>query len=194
MLYEYLTIIPPSAFVYTDIMAMKYECKADYNWHSAIKSKPHITLSNFLQPVSFDEKVISRYKRLASAASPFKIYLSGFGHFSTHTIYVKLTDSKEILDLAKNIKSFTKAVFKKVLDCPPHHMSEPHLTIAKGILEQDFHKAWPVWLKKEYNAEFDANRILLLRRPFSDIWQDYEVVGDFPLTGLGILDPQQKLF
>jgi 2'-5' RNA ligase len=149
LLYEYLAIIPPSAPVFTDIMAMKYQCKAEYNWHSAIKSNPHITLSNFIQPISFNEKVIGRYKHLASAASPFKIYLSGFGHFSTHTIYVKLTDSEEIYDIAKNIKSFTKAVFKKVQDCPPHHMSEPHLTIAKGILEQDFHKAWPVWLKKE---------------------------------------------
>ncbi len=86
--------------------------------------------------------------QLAAAASPFKICRSGFGHFSTHTIYVKLTDKKQICDLAKSVKSFTKAVFKRIPNFPPHIVSEPHLTVAKGILEKEFEQFWPTWQAK----------------------------------------------
>jgi 2'-5' RNA ligase len=132
--------------------------------------------------------------RLAAVASPFKIHLSGFGHFSTHTIYVKLRDKEKICDVAKNIKSFTKAALKKIPNYPPHIMSEPPLTVAKGILEKEFYEAWPAWKEKDYQVEFDADRIMLLRRPFSAIWKNYTVIGDFPFTGSGILDPQLKMF
>jgi 2'-5' RNA ligase len=193
MHYEYLAIFSPPDWIYSDVMIMKYQCKVDYNWDWVIKSKPHITLSNFIQPFSFDKIIINRYRRLAASASPFKIYLSGFGHFSTHTIFIKLMDNEKLWEMSENVKSFTKAVFKKIPNFPPHNMSEPHLTIAKGISETEFCKIWPTWEKRKYYAEFEVNRIQLLRRPFSAIKQNYEVVN-FPLTGLGILNPQLKMF
>ena len=194
MLYEYLAIIPPPAFVCSSIMNLKQEGEANHNWNSATLSKAHITLSNFIQPLSLNDIIVNNYERLAAAASPFKIHLSGFGHFSTHTIYVKLIEDKKIYDLANNIKSFTKAVFKKVPNYPPYTMSIPHLTIAKGIREKDFFEAWPMWKKKEYQAQFNATRIRLLKRPYSNVFQNYEIIGDFLFTGLGILDSQLQIF
>ena len=194
MLYEYLVTITPSASICLDIMKMKHQCMVDYNWHWAIKSHPHITLSNFIQPLSYENRIINRYKSLASSATPFTIYLSGFGCFPAHTIYVDLAYNEQIFEIAKNIKLFTPTIFKKIRDYRPHVVSEPHVTIAKGILEAEFYKAWPTWEKKEYRAQFMADRVQVLRRPFSEIQQKYEVIGDFPFAGLGFVNPQLKCF
>lgn len=194
--YEYLAIITPSQSVFWDTFDMKHQCKLEYGWSAPVKSLPHITLSNFVQPQYIEEKIVNRYKKLAASISPFDIHLTGFGHFigTTYTIYVNIENGNKISEIAKYANEVSKPIMKRIKGYQPHYTRHPHLTIAKGIPEIDFNKAWPTWQIKNYNALSNAVGIQLLKRERKPFWEKYEDAGFFPFKGLRLLDQQLKLF
>jgi 2'-5' RNA ligase len=174
-------------------MDMKIRCKNDYGWSY---SKPHFTVFDIIQPVHNEERLIRNFERNIDNISQFQIDLCGFDYFSrsTCTLYIKLKDEKKFLEMVKYIRKFFKPIMKFVKDYPPKYNSNPHLTIAKGILEPEFRQAWQSWENAEYQSSTTADRILLLRRPFTNGNLKYEIVGDYPLLGKGPLDVQIPLF
>jgi len=191
---EYLAIIEPDKPVRSDLIDMKVRCKNDYGWDS---STPHFTVFNFIQPTSNEKRLIKCFERIIVNISPFQINLCGFDYFSipTYTLYVKLKDEKKFSEMVGYIRKFCKPILKSVKDYPPrYNTKDAHLTIAKGISELEFLKAWPNWKNVEYQSSTTANRIFLLRRPFTGANFKYEVIGEYPFLGQGPLDPQTTLF
>ncbi len=195
-LYEYLAIITPSTSVFWDTMNMKHQCKLEYGWNTSVKSLPHITLSKFVQPQYIEEEIVNRYAKLAASISPFDIHLSGFNYFSgaTYTMYVNIQNGNQVSEIAKRVREFSKPILKQIKEHKPHYTNNPHLTIAKGIPETDFNKAWPTWQIKNYNAFSNAAGIQLLKRERKYFLNKYEEAGFFLFKGLGSLDRQLKLF
>jgi 2'-5' RNA ligase len=191
---QYLAIIEPEDPVKSDVIDMKIRCKNDYGWDS---STPHFTVFNLIQPTSNEKRLIKCFERNIVNISPFQINLCGFDYFSipTYTLYVKLKDEKQFSEMARYIRKFCKPILKSVKDYSPHYNTkDAHLTIAKGISELEFLKAWPNWENLEYQSSTIANRIFLLRRPFTYANFKYEIVGKYPFLGQGPLDPQTTLF
>jgi len=97
--------------------------------------------------------------------------------------------------MAKYIRKFLGPIIRSVKDYPPHYTTKKaHLTIAKGILELDFQKAWPSWKNVSYQSSTTAASILLLKRQFSYVNFKYEIVGEYPFLGKGPVYPQIPLF
>jgi len=191
---EYLAIIEPDRTVKLDVIDMKTRCKNDYGWDS---STPHFTVFNLIQPTSNEKRLTKCFERNIVNISPFQINLCGFDYFSkpTYTLYVKLKNEKQFSDMVRYIRKFCKPILKSVKDNPPHYNTkDAHLTIAKGISELEFLKAWPSWENLAYQSSTIANRILLLKRPFTYANSKYEIVGKYPFLGQGPLDPQIALF
>ena len=194
---QYLGIIEPDDFVKSDAMAMKIRCKNEYDWASAMYSKPHFTVFDIIQPAINEEKLIKSFERNIENISPFQIDLYGFDYFSGSkcTLYVKLKDEKEFSEMARYIKKFSSPILKSVKDHTPHYNTKnAHLTIAKGIPESEFMKAWRGWENAEYQSTTNAYRILLLRRPSTLVNFKYEIIGDYQFLGSGTLDTQMSLF
>lgn len=194
-LYEYLGIIAPNRLVTSDIMDMKTRCKDAFGWNSAVWSKPHFTVCHVIQPALNEERLTKCFERNTITISPFNIDLYGFDYFPrpNYTLYVKLKDEKEFHKMVQYIRKFSNPILKCVKDYPPHYTKNAHLTIAKGILENEFIKAWPSWENTTYQSSTNADRLLLLRRPLS-YHNKYEIIGNYPFLGKGALDPQMKLF
>jgi 2'-5' RNA ligase len=191
---QYLAIIKPNKWVTSDAIGMKIRCKNEYGW---VYSQPHFTVFDIIQPVHNEERLIRNFERNIENISPFQIDLCGFDYFSksTYTLYIKLKDEKKFSEMAQHIRKFFNPILKSVKDYPPHYNTKnPHLTIAKGILESEFLQAWHSWENAEYQSSTTADRILLLRRPFTFGNLKYEIVGDYPLLGKGALDVQMSLF
>jgi 2'-5' RNA ligase len=191
---QYLAVVKPNRRVTSDAMNMKIRCKSENGWEY---SKPHFTVCDIIQPVYNEERLIRNFERNIKNVSPFQIDLCGFDYFSksTYTLYIKLKDEKKFSEMAQYIRKFLNPIMKSVKDYPPHYNSKnPHLTIAKGILEPEFLQAWKSWENAEYQSSTIADRILLLRRPFTYCNLKYELVGDYPLLGKGPLDVQIPLF
>jgi len=191
---QYLAIIKPNGQVTSEAMEMKIRCKNEYGWDY---SKPHFTVFDIIQPVYNEERLIRNFERNIENISPFQIDLCGFCYFfnSTYTLYIKLKDKKKFSEMAQYIRNFFNPIMKSVKDYPPHYNSKnPHLTIAKGILEREFMQAWQSWENAEYQSSTTADRILLLKRPFKHRNLKYDILGDYPLLGKGPLDVQTALF
>ncbi|RVU01385.1 hypothetical protein EOD41_05320 [Mucilaginibacter limnophilus] len=191
---QYLAIIKPDRWVMSDTMRMKIRCKREYGWDS---SPPHFTVLDIIQPASNEERLIKCFERNVSNISTFQINVCGFDYFSrsTYTLYVKLKEEKEFSEMAKYIKKFLKPILKSVKYYPPHYNTKnAHLTIAKGIPEFEFLKAWSRWENVEYESSTIANSILLLRRPFASVNFRYDVIGEYPFLQTGPLDTQMSLF
>jgi len=191
---QYLAIIKPNTRVTSEAMDIKAHCKNEYGWDY---SKPHFTVFDIIQPVYNEERLIRNFERNIENISPFQIDLCGFRYFfnSTYTLYIKLKDEKKFAEMAQYIRKFFKPIIKSVKDCPPLYNSKnPHLTIAKGILEPEFRQAWPSWENAQYQSSTIADRILLLKRPLTYTPLKYEIVGDYPLLGKGPMDAQIFLF
>ena len=191
---EYLAIIEPDKHVKSDIISMKIRCRNDYGWES---STPHFTVFNLVQPMLNEKRLVKCFERNVINISPFQINLCGFDYFSipTYTLYVKLKDERQFSQMTQYIREFYKPILKSVKGYPPRYNTKyAHLTIAKGISELEFLKAWPNWENLEYQSSTIANRILLLRRPFTYANLKYEIVGEYPFLGQGLSSPQTTLF
>lgn len=194
---QYLGIIKPNTSVTSDAMSMKIRCKNDHAWDSAVYSKPHFTVFDIIQPVLNEERLTQSFERNIEKISPFQIELHGFNYFfsKTYTLYAKVKEEKEFSEMARYIRKFSNPILKSVKAHPPHYIiKNAHLTIAKGILASEFLTAWQSWKNTEYHASTTAERIVLLRRPFTYVNFKYEVIGEYPLLGKGMLNPQRTLF
>ncbi|WP_316805953.1 2'-5' RNA ligase family protein [Pedobacter agri] len=191
---EYLGIISPNKSVKSDIESMKKRCKDDYGWTS---SAAHFTVFNLLQPTSNEKRFLLCFERNISNISPFEINLCGFDYFSgpTYTLYVKLKDENEFSKRVQYIRKFCKPILKSVKNyLPRYNTKNAHLTIVKGISMFDFLKAWPSWENLRYESSTTADRILLLKRPFTEANPNFEIIGEYPFLGQGPLKPQITLF
>jgi 2'-5' RNA ligase len=190
---QYLAIIKPNKRVTSEAMDMKIRCKHEYGWDY---SKPHFTVFHIIQPVHHEERLIRNLARNLEKISPFQIDLCGFDFFSkpTYTLYIKLKNEKKFSETVQYIRKFSNPIVKSIKDHPPHYnTTSPHLTIAKGILKSEFLQAWHSWENAVYQSSTTADRILLLRRPFTYGNLRYEIVGDYPFLGKGRVDVQLPL-
>ena len=195
--YQYLGIIKPNRWVTSDAMDMKIRCKNEYNWVSAVYSKPHFTVFDIIQPIINEERLVKSFERNIENIPPFQIDLYGFDYFSrsAYTLYVKLKDEKKFSEMARYIRKFSKPILKSVKDYPPYYNTKnAHLTIAKGISELEFMNAWKSWENAQYQSCTNADRILLLRKPFTFGDFKYEIIGEYPFLGKGPLETQMSLF
>ena len=191
---QFLALIEPNKLVTSDAMDMKNRCQKEYGWNS---SKPHLTVFDIIQPFHNEERLVKNFERNIENISPFQIDFCGFHYFSnpTYTLFIKLKDEKKFSEMAQYIRKFLNPVMKSVKYYPPHfNLKKPHLTIAKGISEPEFLRAWQSWEHAEYQSSTTAESILLLKRPFTYGNLKYEIVGDYPLLGKGPLDVQIALF
>lgn len=191
---EYLAIIKPNEPVKSDLKIFKKICKDEYGWAS---SPAHFTVFNLLQPTSNEKRFIQCFERNISNFSPFQIDLFGFNYFSgsTCTLYVRLKEENEFSKLVRYIRKFCKPILRPVKNYSPHYnTNNAHLTVAKGILISDFLKIWPSWKNLQYQSSTTADRIFLLKRPFTETNSNYEIIGEYSFLGQDTQESQMTLF
>jgi 2'-5' RNA ligase len=175
---EYLLVIQPDESVYQKIMAIKQSFAATYDCPSALYSKPHITLINFLQWDMLEKKVIPMLQRLTATVAPFSVRIENFGSFPTHTIYAAVQTKNDIVQLVKSLKP-AQSLLTLNKDNKPHFIIEPHLTIARKLLPWQFEKAWQEYSNTPFSAGFMVHQVVLLKRKMGTT--KYQVAVCLPL-------------
>ena len=162
-MYEYLLVAHPDEAVYTKVMAEKQFFSAQYKEEIAIKTKPHITVANFLAMEAMEETLIRWMHRIISVQKKFMVTLDRYSGFAPHTIYLRVQDHQPFQQLAKELKVVDQYV--RGNGCPEVHLAtRPHLTIARRLPETVYRQAEAVYAKKEFHASFEVKELLLLRR------------------------------
>jgi 2'-5' RNA ligase len=191
-IYEYLLVLNPHEALREKIMQVKKYFFETYKNSTAIYSKPHVTLVNFVQYGMMEERLLNRLEVIAMGCSPIKVELKDYGSFPSHTIYINITSKVPIQGLIKNIRSEAQRLMKLNNENKPHFIMEPHLTIARRLQPQQYEKGWLEFSNLQFTGRFIADAMLLLRRPIGEI--KYEIVKRFEFKNMPVATVQGDLF
>src|SRR5882757_5675865 len=191
-IYEYLLVLNPHEELRNKIMQVKQHFADTYEAKTALYSKPHVTLVNFVQYEMAEERILNRLHVIAMGFQPVKIELKDYGSFPSHTIYINITSKVPVQSLVKQIRTETQRLMKLNDDNKPHFILEPHLTIARRLLPWQYEKGWLEYSHKHFTGRFIADAMLLLKRPVGEL--KYEIAKRFEFQNLPVSTKQGDLF
>lgn len=162
-LWEYLLVANPDEIIYNKIMEVKQAFFDTYHQKIAIKTKPHITVANFLARESMEETLIRYVHRICSQHTSLEVTLNNYSGFPPHTIYIRVQDHAPFRQLASQLKVIDQYVQSN--GCPEVRLIfRPHLTIARGLDNNVYNKAMLDYSQKTFHETFQLTELVLLKR------------------------------
>ena len=162
-LFEYLLVAHPDSEVFEKVMREKQLFCEEYQEKVAVKTKPHITVANFLAKEAMEETLIRWIQRICSQQQSFNVTLNNYSGFPAHTIYLRVQNYEPFKKLTKELKVINTYVSS--CSCPPMKInSKPHVSIARQLSEEVYFKALTQYAHKSFHESFVVNELLLLRR------------------------------
>lgn len=160
---EYLLVAQPDTDVYEKVMIEKKYFYEQYRERLAIKTKPHITVANFLAKEEMEPTLIRWMHRIISTQKSFKVTLCNYSGFPPHTVYLRVQEPEPFQQLAKELKPLNEYIRSN--DCPAIKLiGKPHLSIARKLPEAIYEKAMMDYSQRCFLEYFDVNDLILLRR------------------------------
>jgi 2'-5' RNA ligase len=161
--FEYMLIASPCKEVYNQVMEEKQQFYTVYQEKIAIKTKPHITIANFLAKEAMEETIIRWMNRAIGMQPRFSVLLNNFGGFPPHTIYIRIQQPQPFKQLAAALHPIDQYVRSN--NCPPMHLvTNPHLSLARRLPPNVFETAMLDYSQKTFHASFQISELVLLRR------------------------------
>lgn len=177
-LQEYLLVAHPNSDVTVKINAEKQNFFNHYGQKIAIKTKPHITIANFLAKEMMEETILRFMQRIFLRHAAFETALNNYSGFPPHTIYLRVQNQQPFKQLAKDLKTVGNYIHS--CSCPLARLiTNPHLSIARQLPETIYLKAIADYAQKSFHEKFMVNEIILLRR--SHPYDTCKIVQVFPL-------------
>ena len=189
--FEYLLVLQPHEELRAQITAIKKEFAEKYKAPLAFHTKPQIALVSFLAYQMTQERIVNRIGAIAMGVAPFKIELSSFGSFPTHTIYVNVTTKVPVQNVVRELKSATQLMTLNK-DNKPHFIEESHLTICRKLKPWQFEQAWLEYSHRHFSGRFIADGMTLLKRPVGE--KAYQAIMRFEFRNLPVATKQGSLF
>ncbi len=161
--YEYLLVANPDENVLNKVMNEKQVFYDRYKEEVAVKSKPYITVADFLAMETMEATVIRWIERICSKQHSFNVALNNFSGFPPHTIYLRVQNPQPFKHLAMQLKVISDYI--KDNNCPPPKLIDrPHLTIARRLPEAVYSKAMFDYSQRDFHSSFMVNELVLLKR------------------------------
>jgi 2'-5' RNA ligase len=160
----FIAFIPPAP-VYDDALKLKEYFKETYGSKAALNSPPHITLHMpFRWKIEKEERLVEHLGAFICEHDPIKLCLDGFSSFPPRVIFLNVVTSEPLVTFQKDLERFCKRklnLFNANRGEDPFH---PHLTLAfRDLKKASYKAAWEEFAKKEYKAEFVADKVALLK-------------------------------
>lgn len=144
-------------------MEEKQQFSAGYGGKTGSKTKPYITVANFLASEAMEPTIIKWMQRICGAQQSFTVTLNNYSGFPPHTIYLRVQDPQPFQQLAAQLKTVDD--FIRASACPPARLiTRPHLSIAWSLSEDVYDKAIADYAQKTFHESFMLDELLLLRR------------------------------
>lgn len=168
----FAALIPPEP-VYSLTQDLRLYCADKFDAHHALKSPPHITLlSPFrCEPGHIDDAIMT-IQSVCSNTAAFSVRLNGFGHFNRKVLYLKTDTNTSLMSFQEKLEETARSheeLFHYNYHPRPFH---PHLTLAfKDLSEAMFEKAWIEFRDKPFEAQFTADRLIILKHT-GERWEE----------------------
>src|SRR4051812_14441115 len=103
-LWEYLFVAQPDEWVNNKVLEEKNFFHSRYHHVHAVRSKPHITIANFLAKEMMEDTLVRWIQNICRLQNFFTVSLNNFSGFPPHTIYLRVQDPKPFMQLASAMK------------------------------------------------------------------------------------------
>ncbi|HTQ63639.1 MAG TPA: 2'-5' RNA ligase family protein [Puia sp.] len=149
------------------VISIKQEFADRFESSYALKPPPHITLqSPFWMHHKNEENLKQALTVFFSRMPPFKVQCRNFGSFPSGknpVIFIQPLENKILDTIHKNLMLFLRELgFSEERTPLKFH---PHMTVAYRDLTLDnFQKAWPEFEQRHFEADFNVDKIYLLRQ------------------------------
>ena len=173
----YLIALVPHEELRERVKELKLEMKERFHASHALKAPAHITLQMpFRREENEESRLTSGLERFSSRCEPFNIILNGFDAFPPRVLFIKVGNHEPIEDLHSDFQTFLREELnfseKEIMD-----RFHPHMTIAtRDLSKKMFHKAWPEFQERKFEAVFTANSLHLLKHNGKnwDLFREFE--------------------
>lgn len=174
----FIAFIPPAP-VFEDALNLKQYFKEHHNSKAALNSPPHITLHMpFSWKIAKEDMLVERLGKFVCQHDPIKLCLDGFSSFPPRVIFLNVVTSEPLVSFQKDLERFCKRSLNLYNANHQDRAFHPHLTLAFRDLKKDAYKAaWQEFEKKEYKAEFIADKVALLKHD----GQQWKIFKEFTL-------------
>lgn len=160
---EYLLVVHPDDKIYSKVTDEKKAFYNQYRQEISIKTKPHITIANFMAKEEMEETLIRWIQRVSNQLKGFPVTLNNYSGFPEHTIYLRVQDHQPFKELSTQLKVIDSYVRSN--GCPPVKLfNQPHLSIARSLSKDIYEKALVDYSQKIFFDSFIAGELVLLRR------------------------------
>ena len=190
--FDYLLVLNPHEDLRNRIRSIKKEFADKYDAPMANYLKPYLSLVSFRTWGMVEEKLLQRLQVIAMGTSPFKVELSDFGSFPSHTIYINVTTRVPVQDLVKELKG-AQRIMKLNKENKPHFMDEPHIAICRKLKPWQYEQGWLEYSHRQFTGRFVADSMLLLKRP-AEQTGPWQIGQRFDFQNLPVSTKQGSLF
>jgi len=161
---EYLLVVNPGETVFEKVSAEKKAFSAAYKVSIAEKTKPHITVANFVAGEMMEERIITWLQKITSCHESFTVMLNNFSGFpSSKTVYARIQNHEPFRQLAASLKVINDYVKSNGLPAA-RIINHPHMSIARSLQQGVYDKAIMDYSQKTFNERFEVNELILLKR------------------------------
>lgn len=161
--FEYLLVAHPDKEVNEKVIAEKEIFYEDFKERIAVKTMPHITITNFMAKEPMEGPIIRWMQNIFSRQQSFPVTLNNYSGFPPHTIYLRVQNANPFQQLAKELKVLNEYI--NSCACPPMKLiSRPHLSIARRLPEEIYFKALAQYARKSFHESFLVSELVLLKR------------------------------
>lgn len=189
---QYLILIEPRKDLCDTILGIKAQFNTKYKLAGVVRGKPHITLVNFVQYTTFEDRIRQKLRSLSLSRAPFQVDLLDYGSFPSHTIFINVLSRPAIQSLVKLIRTESQTLMKPDNEHRPHFIMEPHVTIARRLKPWQYEQGWLEYSNRNFSGKFIANNMLLLKK--EEDAERYEPVERFEFQDIPQLARQSTLF
>lgn len=146
------------------VLQWKHWFRDQFGCTVALKSPAHITLIPpfWMQP-ELEEDLVSSIVTFSQTRKSFEIMLNNFSAFKPGVIYVDVLKNEQLENFYSCFSDYFFSINKFPLkkDNRPFH---PHVTLAtRDLYKKAFYKAWEIFSEREFEAQWLADSISLLR-------------------------------
>lgn len=158
---EFLIIIPLSKYIQDQVKTYKEEFEVLFGGFRSRYSIPHITVCDFLLFEHRTLDAISLFQKRFEQVPSFKLQIFDFSSFPTSkTIYLHVEKSNNYNQLLIEVDRT-----RKMLHLRKNYFQSntPHITIAKNLSPEVFHKAKEMFKKRSFSSTLEVKTLEVLK-------------------------------
>ena len=196
---EYKIVLYPNTDLSDKIRKIKQEFSEEFKTEMAFESKPALTLLHFVQFEMIEERLINRFKTIATGCRSFMVELNGFGSLPSHTIFINVESKQPLQNLSKELNA-ARQLLTLNKENKPHFIQDPHFIIAGKLLPWQYEKGWLHYSHQYFTGRFMAGEMVLLKKPLSSLSttkennKSFQVVDRFEFMNQPVSIKQCDLF